>query len=162
MVILDGDESGLMDCRRIIVCDPCHKHAREFEDITGLRADMRYLVDDNIDKSGIIAYAAGADKDGKEFGFMSGVYFYGITTFPVWMAASEDAHKHPVWLWRNSLRILRLFKKHIGRGFRLRQKIPDNYREGLNYVRHLGFKTVGVGASPATGIMVHTVELEID
>ncbi len=153
MEILDGDAAGLAECRDLIVRNPNPRHLREYQAITGRAGDIAKLVDDDIAVSALVAYARNG-----ETAFVCGVSFFGIDSLPVWMTSTAGAEQLPRWLWRNAKRCIELFDRRVGIGTTYWQWIPDFYREGMNFVRHLGFKTVMTRPSPATGRTLHLVE----
>lgn len=75
----------------------------------------------------------------------------------VWMLASAGATNWPRWYYRQAKNMLDLANKHYGKGTKYRQYIPMSYREGLNFVLHLGFKVTRYGQAPDGSVAAEVI-----
>ncbi len=156
MVILDGDEAGLIHASGMVAADPNPEHLREARLAIGRDPGIGNLLADSISGSSLLSYAIRG-----RAAIVCGVGLLGITRFKVWMTTTAPAVDRPNWLWRESMRSIKAFDRIMGQGTIYWQEIPPDYERGLHFVQHLGFTETRRVASPITGEEFVLVEREV-
>lgn len=157
MKIISGNEAGLIHAINLIRDNPNPDHIREQNQFRGGNESAEAIVGESLANSGIVAYAS----DG-ESAFVCGLGLLGFTRFQVWMTATADTTKRPVWLVRQARRLLSLADNEMGRGAIYWQVIPLGYERGLHFVTHLGFRKSGMWRSPITQKEFAVVERKVE
>lgn len=157
MKILRGDDAGLMHAIRLIENNPNPEHIREQNQFRGGYESAQAIIGESLANSGLVAYASD-----EMSAFVCGLGFLGFTRFQVWMTATADTVRRPVWLVRQARRLLALADKEMGRGAVYWQVVPLDYERGLNFVKHLGFKRSGTWRSPITKKEFAVVERKVE
>ena len=133
--ILNGDDPGLREAARRIHAAPNREHLREVQLALGREIPIEELTAASIRESVFVSYA----KRGSAV-MLCGVSAWGYVNIQAWMTTTADAPEYPRWLLRKARDIFRAFDRELRPGTVLWQEIPAEYKRGLNFARHLGFR----------------------